>query len=222
MADLQESFWNNLLDYIQDRTVVPIVGSELVTIRESDRDVPLYRWLAQRLAADLGLPAAELAEGFDLNDVVSLHLRQRGEREELYAQIHRMLRNAALTPNESLRALAGIPATASQPFHPRTIAGDLVPEHPIGGDEIATELLREDDEHGVVHRHFMLDCKGQRLRQDLGPIGDPKGKGHKLGPYHSGLLLTNAFGPSTPDDVGELVEQRGRDLNSGAPFQELR
>jgi hypothetical protein len=109
MADLQEGFWDNLLDYIQDRTVIPVIGPELVTVREGDRDVPLYRWIAQRLAGDLKLPAAELPEGFGLNDVVSMHLRRRGEREELYAQIHRMLRNAALKPSESLRALAGIP-----------------------------------------------------------------------------------------------------------------
>ncbi|HYN21763.1 MAG TPA: toll/interleukin-1 receptor domain-containing protein [Thermoanaerobaculia bacterium] len=109
MAELQEGFWDNLLDYIQDRTVIPVIGSELVTVWEGDRDVPLYRWIAQRLAADLELPTAELPAGFDLNDVVSMHLRRRGEREELYAQIHRMLRNAALTPPEPLRALAGIP-----------------------------------------------------------------------------------------------------------------
>ena len=109
MTDLPEGFWDNLLDYIQDRTVVPVIGSELVTVREGDREVPLYCWLAQRLAADLQLPTAELPEGFDLNDVVSLHPRRRGERDELYARIHRMLRNAALTPPEPLRALAGIP-----------------------------------------------------------------------------------------------------------------
>ncbi len=109
MADLQEGFWDNLLDYIQDRTVVPVIGPDLVTVREDDQDIPLYRWLGRRLAVDLGLPAAELPPGFDLNDAVSLHLRRRGEREELYPQIQRLLRNAALTPLEPLRALAGIP-----------------------------------------------------------------------------------------------------------------
>jgi hypothetical protein len=109
MPDLQEGFWDNLLDYIQDRTVIPVIGPELVTVREDDRDVPLYRWVAQRLAGDLKLPTADLPQAFDLNDVVSMHLRRRGEREELYAQIHRMLRNAALTPSESLRTLTGIP-----------------------------------------------------------------------------------------------------------------
>jgi hypothetical protein len=109
MPDLQEGFWDNLLDYIQDRTVIPVIGSKLVTVREDDRDVPLYRWIAQRLADDLELPTVELPEPFGLNDVVSMHLRRRGEREELYARIHRMLRNAALKPSESLRTLAGIP-----------------------------------------------------------------------------------------------------------------
>ena len=109
MADLPDGFWDNLLDYIEDRTVIPVIGSELVTVLEGERDVPLYRWIAERLATDLQLPTAELPVGFELNDVVSLHLRRRGGREELYAQIHRMLRNAALTPPESLRALAGIP-----------------------------------------------------------------------------------------------------------------
>ncbi|HXO27156.1 MAG TPA: toll/interleukin-1 receptor domain-containing protein [Thermoanaerobaculia bacterium] len=106
MPDPPQGFWDNLLDYIQDRTVIPVIGSELVTVHEGGR---FDRWLAQRLAADLELPAAELPAGFDLNDVVSLHLRRRGEREELYAQIHRMVRNAALTPPEPLRLLAGIP-----------------------------------------------------------------------------------------------------------------
>ena len=109
MADLREDFWDNLLDYIQDRTVIPVIGPELVTVQQDGRDMPLYRWIARRLAGDLKLLTAELPDDFDLNDVVSMHLRRRGEREELYAQIHRMLRNAALKPSESLRALAGIP-----------------------------------------------------------------------------------------------------------------
>jgi hypothetical protein len=109
MAELPDGFWDNLLDYIQDRSVVPIIGAELVTVREDDREVPLDGWIARQLADDLALPTAELPERFDLNDVVSLHVRRRGEREELYARIHRMLRHAALTPSTPLRTLAAIP-----------------------------------------------------------------------------------------------------------------
>ncbi|HEY2290718.1 MAG TPA: toll/interleukin-1 receptor domain-containing protein [Thermoanaerobaculia bacterium] len=109
MADVPESFWDNLLDYIQEGTVIPVIGSELVTVRDGEQDVPLDCWLARRLVADLGLPTEDLPAGFTLNEVVSLHLRRRGEREELYPQIHRMLKNATLTPPEPLKALAGIP-----------------------------------------------------------------------------------------------------------------
>jgi hypothetical protein len=108
MTDVPENFWDNLLDSIQEGTVVPVIGSELVTVREGEQEVPLDRWLARRLAADLSLPSAELPDGFALNEVVSLHLRRRGEREELYPRIHRMLRNASLTPSEPLLALASI------------------------------------------------------------------------------------------------------------------
>ena len=109
MADVPEAFWDNLLDYIQEGTVVPVIGSELITIRENGRDVPLDHWLAHRLASDLGLPTTQLPKDLTLNDVVSMHQRGRGDRVELYAQIHRVLRNAALTPPEPLLALGSIP-----------------------------------------------------------------------------------------------------------------
>jgi len=72
-------------------------------------DVPLDRWLAQRLAADLGLPTAELPDGFALNEVVSLHLRRRGEREELYPRI----RLARRTDNFQVSGVPTIKAAIS-------------------------------------------------------------------------------------------------------------
>lgn len=109
MADLPAGFWDDLLDYIQEGMVIPVLGSELVTVREGERDVPLDGWLAGRLMADLGLPEDELPAGFHLNDVVSLHLRKHRKREELYPRINRILRREAPAPSTSLQALAGIP-----------------------------------------------------------------------------------------------------------------
>ncbi|MFL6201038.1 MAG: toll/interleukin-1 receptor domain-containing protein [Thermoanaerobaculia bacterium] len=110
MDDLQkEKFWRSLLAYIKAGAVVPVIGPELVTVREGDQDVPLYRWLAQRLATSFELPTAELPGDFDLNDVASMHLRRGGHREDLYLQLDEMLRETALTPSEPLAALAGIP-----------------------------------------------------------------------------------------------------------------
>src|SRR4051794_8140993 len=104
MADVPESFWENLLDYIQEGTVVPVIGSELATVREGEQDVPLDGWLARRLAVDLGLSPA----GSALNDAVLLYQRPKKERE-LYPLLHRMLKNVPLTPPEPLKALASIP-----------------------------------------------------------------------------------------------------------------
>jgi TIR domain-containing protein/SIR2-like protein len=109
MANSQERFWEDLLLFIEERSVVPVIGPGLVTVRDGDQDVSLSRWIARRLASVLDLPAGELPEGFDLNDVVSLHVRKRGEREELYPRIFSILRSATLTPPEPLRALGGIP-----------------------------------------------------------------------------------------------------------------
>jgi hypothetical protein len=54
MADLQEGFWDNLLDYIQDRTVIPVIGPELVTVREEWRN---YISADKALPEDLRGPA---------------------------------------------------------------------------------------------------------------------------------------------------------------------
>jgi TIR domain/SIR2-like domain len=108
MADVPERFWDDLLLYIEEGRVVPIIGWELVSVRDGERDIPLDRWLAGRLTRELVLPAPDPAEAYELNDVVSLHQRQGGQREELYPRILRILRAAALTPSEAVRTLAGI------------------------------------------------------------------------------------------------------------------
>lgn len=109
MADPSERFWEDLLLFIEEGKVIPVVGPELVTVRDGEQEVPLYTWLARRLVDAIELPRAELPAAFDLNDVVSLHLRRGGEREGLYSRILRILRNARPAPSEPLLALAGIP-----------------------------------------------------------------------------------------------------------------
>ncbi len=94
--------------FIEEGKVVPVVGPELVTVRDGEHDVPLYRWIARRLADVIDLPTAELPASFDLNDVVSLHLRRGGEREDLYSRVLRILRDADFAPSAALLALAGI------------------------------------------------------------------------------------------------------------------
>ena len=61
------------------------------------------------LSYSLEFAEPDLPATFDLNDVVSLHLRRGGEREGLYSRILRILRDARPAPSGPLLALAGIP-----------------------------------------------------------------------------------------------------------------
>ncbi|HEV7515691.1 MAG TPA: toll/interleukin-1 receptor domain-containing protein [Thermoanaerobaculia bacterium] len=109
MTDLPDKpFWDDLLDYIEERAVIPIVGSELVTVQDHGSEVRLERWLAEQLVADLGLPITELAQDFELSDIVALYSRQGGEPDDLRPWIHRRMREAALPPPKPLLELSGI------------------------------------------------------------------------------------------------------------------
>jgi len=50
-------FWEQLLHFIEEERVVPIVGRDVLTLNLDGRQVLLYDLLAERLAAKLGLPA---------------------------------------------------------------------------------------------------------------------------------------------------------------------
>lgn len=123
-ADIND-FWDDLLAFIEVRSVIPVLGQELLTIVEQGREVRLYRALAERLLEKYGLTAVSGAvEGqetydevvlrphLELNDAVSA-LALRGRRtQDLYRPINVLLRDLlgshAMIPT-ALRRLAGIP-----------------------------------------------------------------------------------------------------------------
>lgn len=123
-----EEFWDDLLAFIEDGRVIPIVGTELHTVMVGEREVPLYRALAERLLAKYELRAAYtnapesteesavmLRPHLELNDAV-IALSRRGRRiADLYRPINDLLRDL-LGPQPAVPAalseLAGI-----QSFH---------------------------------------------------------------------------------------------------------
>ena len=50
MPEPPERFWEDLLLFIDEGKVIPVIGPELVTIEEGGTQIPLYQWLAHRLA----------------------------------------------------------------------------------------------------------------------------------------------------------------------------
>lgn len=102
-------FWDDLLEHIEDGRVIPIIGSELLMVNVDGRQIQLYHYVAQRLAERLRIPANELPEVPNLNDVVSQYLEKRGRREEIYPRIRAIMKEVTFTAPEPLLKLAAIP-----------------------------------------------------------------------------------------------------------------
>jgi len=108
VATLDDDAWDDLLSYIEEHRVIPIVGPELLQV-ETDRGPRLLNdWLAEKLAAKLGVDLSLLPEPCTLNDVVCWYLSTRGRREEAYVRLRGIMKDAAFEPPLALRRLAAI------------------------------------------------------------------------------------------------------------------
>jgi hypothetical protein len=85
-ADI-ELFWEQLLEYVEEGCVVPVVGQGLLTVEVAGREVPLYRLLAERLAARLKVEVEAYPPGGELDAVVYRHLAGGGNVQYLYSAL---------------------------------------------------------------------------------------------------------------------------------------
>jgi hypothetical protein len=108
MPTLDEDAWDDLLSFVEERRVIPIIGPELLEVATEDGPRLLYDWLAMKLAAKLGVDVDLLPQPYNLNDVVCWFVAARGRREEAYVRLRAILREAALEPPRALRRLAAI------------------------------------------------------------------------------------------------------------------
>lgn len=103
-----ESFWDDLLDLIEDGKVIPVLGESLLTF--GSHDTLLHPWLARRLEERLGLPASPPHALPTLNEVACRHLLAGGARNLIYTRLNRLLKEETLEPGRALRALASVEA----------------------------------------------------------------------------------------------------------------
>ena len=106
---LDEDAWEDLLNFIEERRVIPIIGPELLQGRDRDGPAPalrLDRREARRQARTS--TSAQLPQPYTLNDVVCWFLASRGRREEAYTRLRSILRDANFAPPLALRQLAQI------------------------------------------------------------------------------------------------------------------
>ncbi len=108
-TSLDDDAWDDLLSFIEERRVIPIVGPELLHGR---------RPRAVRACSTTGWPSgwprgstwtcAALPQPYTLNDVVCWFLAARGRREEAYVRLRSIIKDADFEPPEALRHLAAI------------------------------------------------------------------------------------------------------------------
>src|SRR5579863_5059653 len=107
-ATLDEDAWEDLLSFIEERRVIPIVGPELLMVATERGPRLLYDWVAERLAARLNVYAHQLPQHFTLDDVVCSFMANRGRREEAYVRLRGIMKDANFEPPTALRQLAAI------------------------------------------------------------------------------------------------------------------
>ncbi len=105
---MDDDAWNDLLNAIEERKVLPIVGPGVTTFGADDQ--LLGPWLAERLAASLKVPVASLPDKYTLNDVVVRHLMSGGKSNLVYSRLHAILEKHAEkpTPGPTLQRLAEV------------------------------------------------------------------------------------------------------------------
>ncbi|HET7556629.1 MAG TPA: toll/interleukin-1 receptor domain-containing protein [Rhodanobacteraceae bacterium] len=108
MHGFDEDAWDDLLNYIEEHRVIPIIGPDLLRVQTDAGLRPLYVWLAEKLAARLSVDTTALPQPLTLNDVMCSYLGQRGRREEAYTRLRSIMREVQFEPPQALRQLAQI------------------------------------------------------------------------------------------------------------------
>jgi hypothetical protein len=107
-ARMEDAAWDDLLNFIEERRVIPIIGPELLKVDTESGPRLLYDWIAEKLALRLNVDTASLPQPYTLNDVVCWFLSSHGRREETYTRMRSILREAEFAPPLALRQLAQI------------------------------------------------------------------------------------------------------------------
>jgi hypothetical protein len=106
VADTSES-WDDLLAYIRDGVLVPVIGPQLLVVDADRPGQTLFEAVSERLAARYRL---SLPKGARLSDAVSAVLRTSGhdESQRLYRVVNDIITAVAPRVPEPLRLLAEI------------------------------------------------------------------------------------------------------------------
>lgn len=202
---LGEEFWDDLLAYIDEGSVIPIVGPELLTIKRDGTDVLLYRIVAEELLNKFGLPfrrvaehlalegnalesAATLRSGQEVSDAVFALYRAGKRFRDLYRPLHEIVGTKSTQfATELLSPLKKLALVRPFELFVSTTWDNLL--------AIAIDQVCHGGEHRVEEILYALNLPGDR-RRDLPEFRPP---GYKAVFY--------LFGKASPSPVYAIHEE---------------
>jgi hypothetical protein len=110
MATEHESFfdWEELLLFIEERRVIPVIGKELLVLDIDGKEVLWEHQLASQLAEALGVKSGDLSPTYDLNEVAFAYVKQGGQRRKIYSRIKSLVEEQVTPTPEPLKKIAAI------------------------------------------------------------------------------------------------------------------
>ena len=109
MEELDEFFWSDLLDYIDEGRVIAVVDDGLLPVSQDGQSMGFDALVATRLAEKLRIGLTEFDNPPRLDDVVSRYLLlPRARKEDLYVRTSQVVRDLAIEPPQALLDLAAV------------------------------------------------------------------------------------------------------------------
>ena len=84
---MSERFWERVLQRLEEETVVPVLGPDLLTVVDEGAETLLYPLLAKKLAGHLGVGSLDLPRGSELQDVCGRYLTKSKDVQEIYRSL---------------------------------------------------------------------------------------------------------------------------------------
>jgi hypothetical protein len=104
----KDSIWDRLLDSLDERSVIPIVGPDLLQVEIDGTTTLLDQYIARRLAQSYRLAVDNLPADRALNYVVCQLTRLRRDHYAICEDVFQIMKEASFRPSKSLRQLAKI------------------------------------------------------------------------------------------------------------------
>jgi len=107
---VSERFWERVLQRLEEETVIPVLGPDLLTVDDEGTETLLYPLLAKKLAGHLRVSSADLPRGSELQEISRRFLMNSKDVQEIYRSLRVVFRELDPIPIPApLLDLARIP-----------------------------------------------------------------------------------------------------------------